>query len=135
MTDIDFDALNRELEESAARRKITEEQPLPFEEFFPSIYVKIVQSRMEKAAQVKDIDYYFDLDSKGLTLFIRRLIRRANKFLFHKNFDNQRKFNSLVLDSNQLLFNHIIKMEKLLEQNRQTIQSLQAKIKKLEEQK
>ena len=65
-------------------------------------------------------------------MFIRRLIRRMNKFLFLKNFDNQRKFNSIIQDSNMLLYTHIRRMEKLLDRDMQVIQALEARIRKLE---
>ena len=132
MTDLDFNKLNRELNESADARNIREAQPMSFDEFFPSIYGKILQRYMEKADEVKDLDYYFDLDCKGPTLFIRRLIRRMNKFLFFENFANQKKYNSIMQDSNMLLYSHIRRLEKLLNRNMQVIQSLEARIRKLE---
>ena len=132
MTEIDFDKLNRELKESAAARDTEKTVPVPFDIFFPSIYRKLLQKYMDKADEVKDIDYYFDLESNGPALFMRKLIRRANKFLFLKNFDNQRKFNSIMQDSIMLMSTHIQNMEKLIEKDMQTIQSLEARIKKLE---
>lgn len=132
MTKIDFDALNGELETSAERRGKKNALPLSFDAFFLSIYGKIVQDYLDAANEFKDINYYFDLESKGLKCFMRRLVRRMNKFLFFKNFENQREFNSLILKSNQMLCRHIMRMEEQHDSDVQTIQSLEERIRKLE---
>ena len=132
MVEIDYDRLNRELEEAASQRDAGAAHPTSFDAFFPSVYGRIFQRTMDKAYEVKDVDYYFDLDCTGMTLFKRRLIRKVLKFLFHKNFEKQKEFNTLMQETIQMLHAHIKRQEELLDRNMQVIRSLEERIRMLE---
>ncbi len=133
MTDIDFDSINRELEESAAKRNTEASDSMPFDVVFQKMQKKIIQDYIDKATENKKIDYYFDLDSKGLKLFMRRLIRRINKFLFFKNFQRQADFNSYILQLDQMLYKYSKTLEEKHENDMQKIRSLEERIRVLEE--
>lgn len=133
MTDIDFDSINRELEESATKRDLKDFVPIPFDNFFQSMQEQIFLDCMEKAYEDKNIDYYFDLGCKGPKKFLRRLIRRMNKFLFFRNFEMQSNFNSSVLQMNQILHKGLQTMKEEHEKDLKTIQILEERVHKLEE--
>ncbi|MCR5622411.1 MAG: hypothetical protein K6G18_11245 [Treponema sp.] len=133
MTEIDFDTLNRELEEGAAQRNTDGTPPLSFDLVFQKMQKEAIQDYMDRANEAKKIDYYFDLDCTGPTLFMRRLIRRINKFLFFKNFQRQADYNSYLLQINRMLFKHILTTEEEHEKDRRTIQALEEKVRILEQ--
>ena len=113
MTEIDFDKLNRELEESAAERETWISMPFSFDYFFSTkFFFRQICKKLRKTEEYTDIDYYFDLESSGTKLFIKRIIRKINKFLFLKNFETQRKYNALVLETETLLYRSLVGMQK-----------------------
>ncbi len=133
MTEIDFDKLNRDLEERAAKRGTWISMPFSFDYFFSTnFFFSQIRKKLRTAEAYTDIDYYFDLDSSGIKLFIKRIIRKMNKFLFLRNFETQRKYNALTLETETLLYRSLIGMQKQHEHDRAVIQSLEARLDKLE---
>ena len=70
---------------------------------------------LNQADSFKNIDYFFDLNDKGPRLILKKLIRKANKFLFIRNMDTQRHFNSSVLETNMILSERIDTLQKQLD--------------------
>ena len=135
MTEIDFESLNRDLEESAARQQELTPQPLSFDYFFSTrIFSEKLSRLLKEARDCTKINYYFKLDSKGIKLFVKRLIRKCNRFLFFENFETQRKYNTNILEAENLLFRSIIGLQKQHERDMEIIRSLEARLNKLEAQ-
>lgn len=112
MTEIDFAALNKTLRERAAARQHSSRPPENFYGFFLS---RTTEQYLDEADSFKDIDYYFDLNDKGLKLLFKKFIRKINKFLFLKNTDQQRHFNSALLTANFVLSKRINSLQQQLD--------------------
>ncbi len=105
MTELDFTKINRELSMRAGARKQSSRPLKSFDSFFCTEYLsKITECYLNEASSLKDIDYYFTLHDKGIKLFVKKLIRKANKFLFLRNIEQQRNFNNALLQANLLLY-------------------------------
>ena len=130
MTEFDFAKINRELAARAAARNARLRPVKSFDRFFITDYLtekrkelsesmtelaKTTGRYLNQAASFKDVDYYFDLDDKGPKLLVKKLIRKANKFLFLRNIDKQRHFNSSLIESNMVLSERIDTLQKQLD--------------------
>lgn len=130
MTEFDFAKINRELAARAAARNARLRPVKSFDRFFVTDYLtekrkelsdsmtelaKTTGRYLNQAESFKDIDYYFDLDGKGPALFLKKLIRKVNKFLLLRNIDKQRHFNSSLIESNMVLSERIDTLQKQLD--------------------
>ncbi len=134
MVELDFDALNKELQESADSRKKETVLPLCFDYFSSTEYIaEKIEGSLDRADAEKSIYYYFDLECTGLKFFVKNLIRKANHFLLFRTVESQRNFNQSILRANRLMFRSLQGMKKQHERDMATIQSLESRIRKLEE--
>ena len=116
MTEFDFARINRELAARAAARNVRLRPAKSFDSYFCTNYLpKTIEGYLYEANSLKHIKYYFNLDDKGLKLFIKRLIRKANKFLFLRNFESQSKFNNSLLQTNLLLCRQVKDLQKQID--------------------
>ena len=135
MTEIDFDSLNRNLEESATGQQEIAPQPLSFDYFFSTkFFSEKLYRLLRETRNFTNINYYFDLKARGIKLFVKQFIRKCNHFLFFENFETQRKYNASVLETENLLFRSIIGLQKQHERDMEIIRSLEARLNKLEAQ-
>ena len=135
MTKIDFDALNRELEESAAGRQEAAPQPLSFDYFFSTtVFSQKLGRLLREARDFTNISYYFDLHAGGIKRFVKRVIRKCSHFLFFENFERQRNYNTTVLEAEKLLYRSVIGLQQQHERDMEIIRSLEARLNRLEAQ-
>lgn len=133
MTKIDFDSLNRELEESAARRTPQVSIPFSFNYFFTTLFFpKQLVTLLKDAGNYTDIDYYFELEAKGIKLLVKRIIRKLGHFLFFKTFETQRMYNTSLLWAENLLYKSLKEMQEQSKHDKEVIRSLEARLSKLE---
>ncbi len=133
MVAIDFVQLNRELEENAEMRTHSCIQPFTFDYFFFNVFFsKRLKKILNDARNYTDVDYYFDLESNGIKLFVKRLIRKFLRFLFIKNFETQRSYNSILLKAENLLYRSLAEMQEQHIRDMETIRLLEARLDKLE---
>jgi hypothetical protein len=133
MVQLDFDALNRELEAAADRRERRSDPPLDFDYFFSTEQLpNLIEQSLAGAEAGKSISYYFDLECGGLKLLIKRLIRKATHFLFFRTIESQRNFNTSMLTASRLMYSTLMGMKEQHERDTRRIRSLEERIRTLE---
>ena len=131
MTNRDLATLNRTLAERAQERRARCRPPESFDSFFSKEYLsKNARRYLDAAEGYKDINYYFDIDGNGLKTLVKRLIRKANKFLFLQNMDLQRNFNDSLLQANLILHRQLDAMQ---QQHERELRSLEERLRMLED--
>ena len=142
MTKLDFTKIAGDLAARAAARNARLKPKKSFDEFFTADYLtgkqqclseslcdlsRTTRQYLKEADACKDIDYYFDLNDTGFKLLVKKLIRKANKFLFFRNMDRQRNFNKALLEANLILSKRIDTLQQQLDiLQRQYTQELNA---------